>query len=122
MKVLLLDTNHPLLKTGLEKLGCICDEDYTSSKEKVEEKIQHYDGIVIRSRFSIDQAFIKKALKLKFIARVGAGLENIDIEFAEQHGIQLIAAPEGNRNAVGEHTLGMILSLFTKFNKADKEV
>ena len=122
MKVLLLDTNHPLLKTGLEKLGCICDEDYTSSKEKVEEKIQHYDGIVIRSRFSIDQAFIKKALKLKFIARVGAGLENIDIECAEQHGIQLIAAPEGNRNAVGEHTLGMILSLFNKFNKADKEV
>lgn len=122
MKVLLLDTNHPLLKTGLENLGCICDEDYTSSKEKVEEKIQHYDGLVIRSRFSIDQAFINKALKLKFIARVGAGLENIDIEFAEQQGIKLIAAPEGNRNAVGEHTLGMILSLFNKFNKSDKEV
>jgi len=122
MKVLLLDTNHSLLKTGLEKLGCICDEDYTSSKDKVEEKIMYYDGVVIRSRFSIDQAFIKKALKLKFIARVGAGLENIDIESAEQHGIKLIAAPEGNRNAVGEHTLGMILSLFNKFNKADEEV
>ena len=122
MKVLLLDTNHPLLKSGLEKLGCICDEDYTSSKEKVEGKIKDYEGLVIRSRFSLDQAFIKKALKLKFIARVGAGLENIDIESAEQQGIQLIAAPEGNRNAVGEHTLGMILSLFNKFNKADKEV
>jgi D-3-phosphoglycerate dehydrogenase len=122
MKVLLLDTNHPLLKTGLENLGCICDEDYKSPKEEVEKKIQFYEGIVIRSRFSIDQTFIKKASKLKFIARVGAGLENIDVEFAKQKGIELIAAPEGNRNAVGEHTLGMILSLFNKLNKADKEV
>ena len=93
MKVLLLDTNHPLLKTGLENLGCICDEDYTSSKEKVEEKIQYYEGIVIRSRFSVDHAFIKKASKLKFIARVGAGLENIDIEFAKQRGIALNSSP-----------------------------
>ena len=122
MKVLLLDTNHPLLKTGLGNLGCICDEDYKSPKEEIEEKIQFYEGIVIRSRFSIDQTFIKKASKLKFIARVGAGLENIDVEFANQKGIELIAAPEGNRNAVGEHTLGMILSLFNKLNKADKEV
>ncbi len=122
MKVLLLDTNHPLLQKGLEKLGCVCDEDYTSSKEQVEEKIQDYDGLIIRSRFSIDSSFIDKAINLKFIGRVGAGLENIDVAYAQQKGVYLIAAPEGNRNAVGEHTLGMLLSLFNKLNKADSEV
>jgi len=122
MKVLLLDTNHPILKKGLQNLGFICDEDFTSSKKIVEKKINMYDGIVIRSRFSIDKTFLDKATNLKFIARVGAGLENIDIAYAEKKGIHLIAAPEGNRNAVGEHTLGMILSLFNKLNKADKEI
>ena len=78
MKVLLLDTNHPILKEGLENLGFLCHEDYSSSKKMVEEKIQDYQGIVIRSRFTIDKVFIDKAINLKFIARVGAGLENID--------------------------------------------
>ena len=122
MKILLLDSNHPILKKGLEKLGMQCDEDFTSAKSKIEEKIHLYEGIVIRSRFKIDKKFIDHATNLKFIARVGAGLENIDIDYAEKKGIRLIAAPEGNRNAVGEHTLGMILSLFNKMNKADKEV
>ncbi|REE83490.1 D-3-phosphoglycerate dehydrogenase [Lutibacter oceani] len=122
MKVLLIDTNHPLLKSGLEKLGCICDEDYNSSKEKIEEKIFNYNGIVIRSRFKIDKTFINAATNLKFIARVGAGLESIDVEYAEKKGIHLIAAPEGNRNAVGEHALGMILALFNNFKKADLEI
>ncbi len=122
MKVLLLDSNHPILKSGLENLNFHCDEDFTSSKEAIEAKIQNYDGIVIRSRFAIDKVFIDKATNLKFIARVGAGLENIDIGYAEQKNIHLISAPEGNRNAVGEHTLGMLLSLFNKLNKADREV
>ena len=122
MKVLLLDSNHPILKNGLENLGILCDEDFSNSKKIVEEKIHLYDGIVIRSRFSIDKTFIDQASNLKFIARVGAGLENIDIDYAEKKGIQLIAAPEGNRNAVGEHALGMILTLFNKFIKADREV
>jgi D-3-phosphoglycerate dehydrogenase len=122
MKVLLLDTNHPLLQKGLENAGFICDEDYTSSKEQILKKIQHYDGFIIRSRFSIDESFLDKATNLKFIGRVGAGLENIDTDYANQKGIHLIAAPEGNRNAVGEHTLGMLLSLFNNLNKADREV
>jgi len=122
MKVLLLDSNHPILKSELENLSFQCDEDFTSSKEKVEEKIHNYEGIVIRSRFAIDKAFIDKATHLKFIARVGAGLENINIEYAREKNIHLVSAPEGNRNAVGEHTLGMILSLFNKLNKADSEV
>lgn len=122
MKVLHLDTNHPLLIHQLSELGFENDEAYTAPKSVVEASIHLYDGIIIRSRFSIDATFLDKATKLKFIGRVGAGLENIDCEYAKQKGIQLIAAPEGNRNAVGEHALGMLLSLFNKLNTADKEV
>ena len=122
MKVLLADDNHPLLQSGLEKLGCTCHQDFTSSKEKIEEKIAQYNGIVIRSRFKIDKQFIDKATQLQFIARVGAGLESIDCDYAAEKGITLIAAPEGNRNAVGEHALGMILALFNNLKKADLEI
>ena len=122
MKVLLADDNHPLLQSGLEKLGCTCHQDFISSKEKIEEKIAQYQGIVIRSRFKIDKQFIDKATQLQFIARVGAGLESIDCDYAAQKGIALIAAPEGNRNAVGEHALCMILALFNNIKKADLEI
>ena len=122
MKVLHLDTNHPLLIEQLNDLGFINHEDYTSSKEIIESKIHKYDGIILRSRFTIDKQFLDAATNLKFIGRVGAGLENIDCDYAEKKEITLIAAPEGNRNAVGEHALGMVLSLFNKLNKADAEV
>lgn len=122
MKVLHLDTNHELLINQLNTLGFTNHEDYTASKTDVEAKIHEYDGIVIRSRFTIDKQFLDAATNLKFIGRVGAGLENIDCDYAESKGIYLISAPEGNRNAVGEHALGMLLSLFNKLNKADNEV
>ncbi len=122
MKVLHLDENHPLLISQLQECNFTNHEDYTSTKQEIESKIHLYDGIIIRSRFSIDKSFLDKATNLKFIGRVGAGLENIDCDYAESKNIVLIAAPEGNRNAVGEHSLGMLLSLFNKLNKADKEV
>lgn len=122
MKVLFIDSNHPYLLEGLRNLGMICVEDYSSSKQEIEDIIGDYDGMIIRSRFSIDSQFLQKATRLKFIGRVGAGLENIDIDFATSKGIKLIAAPEGNRNAVGEHALGMILALFNKLKKADTEI
>ena len=122
MKILHVDKNHSLLLNQLNDLGFINDEDYTSSKKEIEAKIHLYEGLIIRSRFSIDKAFLDKATNLKFIGRVGAGLENIQCNYATAKNIQLIAAPEGNRNAVGEHCLGMLLSLFNKLNKADKEV
>jgi len=122
VKVLHLDTNHPLLIQQLSAAGFQNHEDYTSSKSEIEKKINLYDGLIIRSRFSIDASFLDKATNLKFIGRVGAGLENIDCDYALSKGIELIAAPEGNRNAVGEHALGMLLSLFNKLNKADLEV
>jgi D-3-phosphoglycerate dehydrogenase len=122
MKILHLDSNHPLLLNQLNELNFTNYEDYTSSKDVIESKIQDYDGIIIRSRFTIDKQFLDKATNLKFIGRVGAGLENIDCNYAKQKSIYLISAPEGNRNAVGEHSLGMLLSLFNKLNKADHEV
>ena len=122
MNILHLDQNHPLLIYQLNEAGFTNVEDYTSSKFEVEKIISNYDGIVIRSRFKCDRQFIDAATNLKFIARVGAGLESIDIPYAEEKGIVLISAPEGNRNAVGEHTLGMILSLFNKLNTANQEV
>ena len=122
MKILHLDTNHSILIQQLNSLGFTNDEDYTSSKAEIMAKIHLYDGLIIRSRFSIDASFLEKGKNLKFIGRVGAGLENIDCSYTKNNGITLIAAPEGNRNAVGEHTLGMLLSLFNKLNKANGEI
>lgn len=122
IKILHLDSNHPLLWEQLEQAGFQNESDFTSSKAEIEAKIQHYHGVVIRSRFKIDQDFLDKATNLKFIARVGAGLESIDCEYAEAKGIHLIAAPEGNSNAVGEHALGMLLSVMNKLNRADRLV
>lgn len=121
-KILHLDTNHPLLWEQLEQAGFTNEADFVSSKEEVEAKIQNYHGVVIRSRFKIDKTFLDKAINLQFVARVGAGLESIDCEYAHVKGVELISSPEGNRNAVGEHALGMVLSLFNKLNKADREI
>ncbi len=122
MKILHLDSNHPLLMEMLHKAGFQNEENYKASKSEIEKIISGYDGIVIRSRFNIDRQFLDAGKSLKFIARVGAGLESIDTEYAENLGIKLIAAPEGNRNAVGEQALGMLLSILNNLNKADREV
>jgi len=122
MKILHLDSNHPLLIEHLTDLGHTNHEDYNSSKKAVEAKIHLYEGLIIRSRFRIDAGFLDKATQLKFIGRVGAGLENIDTDYAYAMGVHLISAPEGNQNAVGEHALGMLLSLFNKLTISDREV
>ena len=106
----------------MQKLGFENEEDFTSNKQSISNKIAHFEGIVIRSRFFIDRSFLEKAKHLKFIIRVGAGLENIDTSFAKQNNIYLINAPEGNRDAVGEHCIGMLLTLFNKINFADSEI
>ena len=122
MNIIHLDANHPFLMDQLESLGYNNSIDTESSKAEVEKKISIYDGIIIRNRFPIDKAFIDKAKNLKFIGRVGAGLETIDVNYAKKKGIQLISAPEGNRNAVGEHTLGLLLGLLNKIRVADISV
>ncbi len=122
MKILVIDTNHTVLVDSLRAADFIVDEDYHSSKQKIEEKIDQYDGLILRSRFPIDRSFLEKASKLKWIGRVGAGLENIDEAFAAEKGIVLFNSPEGNRTSVGEHAIGMLLMLMHHLRRADLEV
>lgn len=122
IKILFIDSNHPLLHETLQKAGFICDLNYHWSKEEIVEHIHLYDGIVIRSKIKITRDIIDKAVNLKFIARAGAGMENIDVVYAESKGIKCIHAPEGNRDAVAEHATGMLLALFNNLCRADKEV
>ena len=122
MRVLFIDRVHPSVKKNLGKNQFVCDESYHLSKKEIEKTIHNYEGIIIRSRFTIDSDFIKQAKNLKFIARAGSGLENIDVKFAESKNIKCFNASEGNRQAVAEHSLGMLLSLFNNLNTADREV
>lgn len=122
MTVLFLDTVHPILQERLEAAGFICVDATTYNQNELLPLLTNAEGIVIRSRFKLDATFLEKVPNLKFIARSGAGMENIDENYCEQNNIQLFNAPEGNRNAVGEHALGMILSLFKKLHTADQEV
>ena len=122
MKILFIDTVHPLLKQELEKENHICDTAYNKSKTEIQQIISNYQGIIIRSRFKIDKQFIDCGINLKFIARAGSGLENIDVDYAESKNIHCYNAAEGNRQAVAEHTLGMLLSLFNNLSRADQEV
>jgi D-3-phosphoglycerate dehydrogenase len=114
MKVLHLEENHPTLIKGLQALGFKNDAAYTDSLAEILAKIDQYEGLIIRSKYPIDEDFLARAKKLKFIGRVGAGLENIDLKALASRNIHLINAPEGNRNAVGEHALGMLLSLMNR--------
>ena len=122
MKILFVDSNHPLLHETLQRAGHTCDLNYHWTRDEIVNNIHLYDGLVIRSKIKITKEIIDKAGKLKFIARAGAGLENIDVAYAQSKGILCLHAPEGNRDAVGEHALGMLLSLFNNLCKANKEV
>ena len=122
MKILLLDSNHPLITEQLLAKGFLLEEDFTSSYDEVLQKINQYDGIIIRSRIPLDKNFLENAQNLKFIARVGAGMENIDIETAKNLGISLINSPEGNRDAVAEHVVAMLLILMNRLFIASEEV
>jgi D-3-phosphoglycerate dehydrogenase len=122
LPVLFLDTVHPYLKAGLETEGFTVVEDYVSSKESIASKLNEFQGLVIRSRFKLDKAFLEKGNQLRFIARVGAGIENIDVKAAESLGITCLHAPEGNRTAVAEQTLAMLLGLFNNLFRANQEV
>lgn len=122
MKILFIDTVHPFLKQELEKQNYICDTAYDKSKTEIQKIIHNYQGVIIRSRFIIDKEFIDYSSELKFIARSGSGLENIDVDYAESKNINCYNAAKGNQQAVAEHALGMLLSLFNNLNKADQEI
>ena len=122
IKVLHLDENHEILENGLAKIGFKNVFDFKSNKKEIAKKIEKFHGLVLRSRIPIDEDLIDHAKNLKFIARVGSGTENIDIEYAKKRGIIILSAGEGNANAVGEHTLSLILSLFNNIIKANNEI
>lgn len=121
-KVLFIDTTHPVLTEDLTALGFICEHFDDFNREDYKKIASRYFGIIIRGKIKLDQDFLEKATQLKFIGRVGAGMENIDVDFAQKMGISCINAPEGNRDAVGEHALGMLLMLLNNLRKADREV
>ncbi|MEO5569946.1 MAG: NAD(P)-dependent oxidoreductase [Bacteroidia bacterium] len=121
-KILLIDTIHPLFKKLVEEKGFVCEDGTAWSKEETLQRISEYNGAVIRSRFLMDKELLDAAQNLKFIARAGAGMENIDVDYAKSKGIACLNSPEGNRDAVGEFAIGHLLSFFRKINKADSEV
>jgi len=122
MQILFLDTVHSFLESHLVRMGYHCVDGTTWPRDLVLEKAHLFDGIVIRSRIKVDRQLLDAATKLRFVARAGAGMENIDEVYAKQLGIRCLNAPEGNRDAVGEHAIGMLLTLFNRINIADQEV
>jgi D-3-phosphoglycerate dehydrogenase len=122
MKVAFIDSVHPALENELKNNGYQCADFFHPSKEEMKTIIHDYDGIVIRSRFRMDEDFLQHAINLKFIARSGAGMENIDLEYCKKRNITCFNSPEGNADAVGEHAVAMLLSLFNNIIRADAEV
>ncbi|HNP48238.1 MAG TPA: 2-hydroxyacid dehydrogenase [Bacteroidia bacterium] len=122
MKILFIDTVHPYLWNSLQEAGHECVEGYTLSRDELMQQVSFYDGLVIRSRIQLDKEILSAAHRLRFIARAGAGMESIDVECAQSKNIACLNSPEGNRDAVGEHAVGMLLSLMNNLNKADREV
>jgi len=121
-KVLFIDSVHPLIREELTALGFECDFFPDYLRKDFEEIISQYYGIIIRSKIKIDKDFLDRATRLRFIGRVGSGMENIDLPYALAKGISCLNSPEGNRDAVGEHTMGMLLSLINHINRADRQV
>ena len=121
-KVLITDDCHPLLLEGLEARGYRCDYEPAITLEETKKQIASYSGLIINSKIRVDRVFIDKAEQLEFVGRLGSGMEIVDREYASEKGIAVHSSPEGNRNAVAEQALGMLLSLANKLHKGDREV
>jgi len=122
MKILIADSMHPSLFSMLESQGWEYAYHPEFKREDIIQALPGFEGLFIRSKTFVDQEVMENAPKLRFIARAGAGLDLIDLEVAKQHGVEVFHAGEGNRDAVAEHMLGMLLGLLANIVKADKEV
>lgn len=122
MKILIIDSTHKVLIENLTEAGFEIDHKPDYNREDILDHIADYHALVVRSKIEIDKEIIDRAKNLKCIARVGAGMDAIDIDYALEKGIQCLNSPEGNRDAVGEHAVGMLLSLFNKLVIADNQV
>lgn len=121
-KILITDNTHPILQQKLQEEGFEAVVDCSMDYEKLLHSVAAYDAIVVRSKIVIDRAFLDQAPHLRCIGRVGAGMETIDVDYAESKGIRCLNSPEGNRDAVGEHALGLLLALFDNIARADAAV
>lgn len=122
MKILIIDDLHPAFAEKARALGFEIDNKPLITREETLACIGDYVGIAVRTKFRIDKELFDAATQLKFVARAGAGLDNIDEVKAKEKNVQLINAPEGNCDAVGEHAVGLLLSLMNNFRKADTEI
>ncbi|MEM9856618.1 MAG: NAD(P)-dependent oxidoreductase [Bacteroidota bacterium] len=122
MRCLIVDKMHDSILPMLESIGVDATYRPDATRPEILKEIDNYEGIIIRSKTTIDQEFIKLAPQLKWIARAGAGIDKLDIAAIEQRGISIFNAPEGNRNAVAEHVLGMILNMLNNLHKGDLEI
>ena len=120
--ILIVDDIHPIFIEQAEAMGYHCDYQPTIKPDQAYEILGGYEGLVIRSKFLVDRKVLDLSKKLQFICRAGAGMDNIDENYAIEKGITLINAPEGNMDAVGEHAVGMLLNLMNNFNHADAEI
>lgn len=121
-KVLFLDSVHPKCAEILQHSGFECLINYNLTDEDLKQQLLEVDAVVVRSRFRLTREILINTKKLKCIARAGAGMENIDVDFAEKMGISCVHAPEGNSDAVAEHVVGMLLMLFNNLGRADQQV
>jgi len=122
MKILIVSKIHEYFVEKIQQAGHTCVVKILKDSSELEPMIQEYDGVVVNSRFFIGKEMIDNAVQLKFLARIGSGMESIDTDYLEQKGIHWFNSPEGNRQAVGEHTLGLLLNLLNKINIADRQV
>ena len=121
-RVLVTDKAHPILEEKLREAGFACDVKPNLTYDELLSEVNNYDALVVRSKVNIDKNFISQARTIKCIGRVGAGMETIDVDYAEQNGIVCLNSPEGNRDAVGEHTIGLLLALVNKMATANVEI
>lgn len=121
-KCLIVDEMHESIQDLLSQIGIEPTYEPDISREEILSEIGNYEGLLIRSKTSVDKELIDEASKLEFIGRAGAGLDKIDVEYVESKDIEILNAPEGNRDALAEHAVGLLLSLLNNINKADDEV
>ena len=121
-RIIVLDDAHPVLCEKLREAGHEVLEEPKMAYEELLSAVADYEGLVVRSRVAVDRAVIDAGARLRCIGRVGAGMETIDVKYAESKGIRCLNSPEGNRDAVGEHAVGLLLALFDNIAAADREV
>jgi D-3-phosphoglycerate dehydrogenase / 2-oxoglutarate reductase len=121
-KILVTDDVHEVLMDGLKGLGFEIDYEPNITNEAVHRIIGDYDGLIINSKIMVDKALLDDGIRLRFVGRVGSGMEIVDKKYAAEKGVAVLSSPEGNRNAVAEQALGMLLALSNNLTRSNKEV